>query len=457
MPSHHDPAPESRSRTVLDAVVILPIADTGIAIVGVSLYGMTLFLDPVEEVHGHHFELELTPPIGLKNAEGEWSIERPGDASLIEHLVGQGIAQATAAPSGELLIDTNHGTRLSSTQWQLVASDGRTWTPQVGGGVALWTGARGPRRILEDQELGAQALASRGRRKDRIGSTPDGTTPTDVPTAEAEGLRIRALEVDDERGVHLTLVEPESPNASQTSEPSWLDSARFFATLRADDYAIPPDPDLFQAMSSVDFLLPKTIFVTFRMPLDSSGRSVHPSVGSGIVSASVGHDGKLTLTTTDGTIAGLDWGWSTAEPRQRWSSEGGRIEHYGSDLPRLRPEDAIQLATAWLEHDLTGRDDRFWAWERVNDLVQDDALAGWAMVRLLIAGAGSERQFGAIGAGPFEDLLNSHGDQLIDLIVDAASIDPQVRQTLAGVWKSSIDDEVWRRIESVLGRARNAS
>jgi hypothetical protein len=82
------------------------------------------------------------------------------------------------------------------------------------------------------------------------------------------------------------------------------------------------------------------------------------------------------------------------DPVERMSIEVAR----GRDEPGLDPRDAAARAAAWLDHDRTGRETRFWAWERVDDVIGRQPVTGWLLVRHLIAGAADEAQLGSVAA-----------------------------------------------------------
>jgi hypothetical protein len=136
------------------------------------------------------------------------------------------------------------------------------------------------------------------------------------------------------------------------------------------------------------------------------------------------------------------------DPVERMSIEVAR----GRDEPGLDPRDAAARAAAWLDHDRTGRETRFWAWERVDDVIGRQPVTGWLLVRHLIAGAADEAQLGSVAAGPLEEMLSAHSAVLIDRVETAARTDPRTMRALAGVWKNAIADDDWERIQRLLGR-----
>jgi hypothetical protein len=64
----------------------------------------------------------------------------------------------------------------------------------------------------------------------------------------------------------------------------------------------------------------------------------------------------------------------------------------------------------------------------------------------------SPRVFSILAAGPLEDLLANFGVVYIDRVEALARQDPKFNELLGGVWKNSIEDEVWDRVIHVRNR-----
>jgi hypothetical protein len=64
----------------------------------------------------------------------------------------------------------------------------------------------------------------------------------------------------------------------------------------------------------------------------------------------------------------------------------------------------------------------------------------------------SEKQISLLAAGAIESLLAYHGVAFIDRIEEEARAHSAFRDLLGGVWRSSIPDEVWRRLELIRGQ-----
>jgi len=61
----------------------------------------------------------------------------------------------------------------------------------------------------------------------------------------------------------------------------------------------------------------------------------------------------------------------------------------------------------------------------------------------------TDKVVAVLAAGPVEDLLAKHGAEFIDRVVELARKDPKFNYVLGGVWRSSIADDVWERVQSI--------
>jgi hypothetical protein len=57
-----------------------------------------------------------------------------------------------------------------------------------------------------------------------------------------------------------------------------------------------------------------------------------------------------------------------------------------------------------------------------------------------------------LSAGPVEELLAKHGENFIERMEIEARRDPMFAKLLGGVWKNSMRDDVWRRLQTVWDR-----
>jgi hypothetical protein len=77
--------------------------------------------------------------------------------------------------------------------------------------------------------------------------------------------------------------------------------------------------------------------------------------------------------------------------------------------------------------------------------------AAWQAIVALSRQALTDRQIAVLAAGPLEDLLAYHGPAFIDRVEKEARVYAAFRDLLGGVWRSSIADAVWRRVEAIRG------
>jgi hypothetical protein len=57
-----------------------------------------------------------------------------------------------------------------------------------------------------------------------------------------------------------------------------------------------------------------------------------------------------------------------------------------------------------------------------------------------------------LSAGPIENLLAIHGEGFIERVEAAARKDPAFAKVLGGVWKNSMSDAIWDRLQAVWDR-----
>jgi hypothetical protein len=70
-----------------------------------------------------------------------------------------------------------------------------------------------------------------------------------------------------------------------------------------------------------------------------------------------------------------------------------------------------------------------------------------AAVKLLPADP-ANAAFQTIAAGPLENLLANHGPNIIAKVESEAKRNPAFNLLLGGVWKSSMTEEVWARVQA---------
>ena len=83
-----------------------------------------------------------------------------------------------------------------------------------------------------------------------------------------------------------------------------------------------------------------------------------------------------------------------------------------------------------------------WALERDGDLL-------WEFILEVYKRDLSDRAVGVLAAGPLEDLLAKRGVEFIDRIEELARKDPKFNYLLGGVWRNTMTDEVWQRVQAI--------
>lgn len=116
--------------------------------------------------------------------------------------------------------------------------------------------------------------------------------------------------------------------------------------------------------------------------------------------------------------------------------------------------DATSIAQRWIEffsvpakqrREEIARDDSWWV------LPQDEpelCYAAILQVIELLPSDPSNRVLQAIAAGPTEDLLAKHGATFITRIEAEARRNPPFNLLLGGVWRSSMTQDVWERVQA---------
>ena len=95
-------------------------------------------------------------------------------------------------------------------------------------------------------------------------------------------------------------------------------------------------------------------------------------------------------------------------------------------------------------------------------LVEDDAQKAWEAINfvikyypeaVLVDGENAEACYvvGLLAAGPLEDFLSAYGPQFIDRVEVEARRDRRMAWALGGVWKFTMTDEVWARVQRAAG------
>ena len=117
-------------------------------------------------------------------------------------------------------------------------------------------------------------------------------------------------------------------------------------------------------------------------------------------------------------------------------------------------DNAAELADTWIAHwqdyEATGQFVQNTT-GRFTDLPYNDPDTCWRFIRCVLERIEAKPEnplFQVLAAGPLEDLLNHWGAEVIDRVEKEALRDPRFRQLLGGVWRSTIDNDIWSRVEA---------
>jgi hypothetical protein len=88
-----------------------------------------------------------------------------------------------------------------------------------------------------------------------------------------------------------------------------------------------------------------------------------------------------------------------------------------------------------------------------NGAAREAPEVAWQAIVALSREALTDQQIAVLAAGPLEDLLAYHGPAFIDRVEREARVYRAFRQLLGGVWRNSIAEPVWHRVEAIRGPA----
>jgi hypothetical protein len=126
-----------------------------------------------------------------------------------------------------------------------------------------------------------------------------------------------------------------------------------------------------------------------------------------------------------------------------------------------------QVADDWIAFAKVGDPDRMpedifdrgWV---LYDLSFENPELAWVVIQNVVARYSESALFteeetegrkvlGNLAAGPLEDLLAEHGPNFIDRVETEARRDRRLFWTLGCVWKNSMTDDVWARVQRAAG------
>lgn len=127
--------------------------------------------------------------------------------------------------------------------------------------------------------------------------------------------------------------------------------------------------------------------------------------------------------------------------RVRWLQDGGLTGFPEEGLTVGALATLTCACYAEVGDDPTAREDRFWIWQCLEELVDRDPASALDCVVKCIAQCSDPHVLSCIAAGPLEDLIADHGPQVIGQIEELARRQPRFRYDLTGVWPLGEDEE----------------
>lgn len=115
------------------------------------------------------------------------------------------------------------------------------------------------------------------------------------------------------------------------------------------------------------------------------------------------------------------------------------------------------LVDAWIRIQHAGpgskeADELWWAWETVSEWSYENPDHLFAFVLAALKTDNSPKIVANLSAGPLEDLLSNFGPQIIEAVEVEARSNSQFASLLGGVWRNSMTDDVWARVQAVWNR-----
>lgn len=115
------------------------------------------------------------------------------------------------------------------------------------------------------------------------------------------------------------------------------------------------------------------------------------------------------------------------------------------------------LATRWIEFQRAFLRSKDSALAKELELASDEVLhmpfdapeRTWEFIQLVVQRCEEEDVLGSLAAGPIEDLMSQHGEHFIDRIEIFARDNPKFRLLLRDVWRGTMSDSVWARLQAV--------
>jgi len=123
----------------------------------------------------------------------------------------------------------------------------------------------------------------------------------------------------------------------------------------------------------------------------------------------------------------------------------------------VNANELAKLSDAWVKHAYEIEAGNYegeysWAWDKEFDIKYENPSLHWQLILAVHSLDQSAPVAQVLAAGPLEDILANHGSEFIELIEAKAKEDPSFAFLLGGVWRSSMSEEIWGRVQAVWDR-----
>lgn len=132
----------------------------------------------------------------------------------------------------------------------------------------------------------------------------------------------------------------------------------------------------------------------------------------------------------------------------------------------MKKEDVEALASAYIDNFseqhvwdkdlvLTKRDTSAteWASDKMIDLALENPEELWDIILEILKRDPPTEVIEVLAAGPLEDYIAKLGEKVIDRVEAQSAADPKFKNLLGGVWRNSMSDDVWRRVQACSDRS----
>jgi hypothetical protein len=94
-----------------------------------------------------------------------------------------------------------------------------------------------------------------------------------------------------------------------------------------------------------------------------------------------------------------------------------------------------------------------WASEKMIDLALENPEELWDPILEILKRDPPTEVIEVLAAGPLEDYIAKLGERVIDRVEAQAAADAKFRNLLGGVWRNSMSDAVWARVQACWDRS----